>query len=391
MIVIAGKNNIAVHAVENLIKKIGADSVGVIPNKTDNGIDGWQRSLKAFAFNNGIKIFDLNSIQEEKSVKLFLSLEFDQLVDPARMPTNQIYNIHFSALPKYKGMYTSVWPILNGDGTSGVTLHRIDRGIDTGSICAQKIFDLGVDDRCSDLYRKYIENSIQLFDENIDALINGQLTETAQNHHGSTYYSRKSINFQEIKIDFNVTAWQLQRQIYAYTFRVYQLPSVLGKSVVEVKITNQPSILKPGTIFNVTEKFVEVACVDYDAIIYFDNLSGVLESIKSGSLYEAKSSLRGLAGVHDRNENGWSPIIVAAYFGRKDIVEYLLACGANINDRNYKGTTVLMYAKNYCLKSGNKEFFDSLLDQGANIELTDYSGKSLLDYLKPQEKKILGL
>ena len=36
---------------------------------------------------------------------------------------------------------------------------------------------------------------------------------------------------------------------------------------------------------------------------------------------------------------------MAAYHGRLDLIKFLLENGANINDRNFKGTTVLMYVK----------------------------------------------
>ena len=35
-------------------------------------------------------------------------------------------------------MYTSLWPILNGDCVAGVSLHQIDAGIDTGDVIVQK-------------------------------------------------------------------------------------------------------------------------------------------------------------------------------------------------------------------------------------------------------------
>ena len=42
-------------------------------------------------------------------------------------------------------MYTSYWPIKNGEKKSGVTLHKIDSGIDTGDIISQLSFDIDED------------------------------------------------------------------------------------------------------------------------------------------------------------------------------------------------------------------------------------------------------
>ncbi|WP_241392744.1 formyltransferase family protein [Pseudomonas chlororaphis] len=70
----------------------------------------------------------------------FISLEFDRIVVPGRFSISRVSNIHFSRLPEYKGMFTSVWPLLESRAEAGVTLHFIDRGIDTGEIVAQQVF-----------------------------------------------------------------------------------------------------------------------------------------------------------------------------------------------------------------------------------------------------------
>jgi methionyl-tRNA formyltransferase len=47
-------------------------------------------------------------------------------------------NIHSSLLPKYRGPAPVLWAIRNGDPTIGVTVHRMDSGVDTGPILAQR-------------------------------------------------------------------------------------------------------------------------------------------------------------------------------------------------------------------------------------------------------------
>ncbi|MEU7525161.1 formyltransferase family protein [Saccharothrix sp. NPDC042600] len=47
-------------------------------------------------------------------------------------------NIHTSALPDYRGPAPVLWAIRNGDPTIGVTIHRIDEGVDTGPVLAQQ-------------------------------------------------------------------------------------------------------------------------------------------------------------------------------------------------------------------------------------------------------------
>lgn len=84
------------------------------------------------------------SLEEAYSIEnlLLLSVEFDRIVQISKFLSDKIFNIHFSLLSKYKGMYSSVLPILHGERKTGVTLHRIRHGIDTGEIIAQEEVDI---------------------------------------------------------------------------------------------------------------------------------------------------------------------------------------------------------------------------------------------------------
>ena len=59
-----------------------------------------------------------------------------EIIKTKNFKSNKLFNLHFSLLPSYKGMHTSAFPILNGEKYSGVTIHKIDNGIDTGDIIA---------------------------------------------------------------------------------------------------------------------------------------------------------------------------------------------------------------------------------------------------------------
>ena len=132
-ICIAGKNNIAIDVCSYAVEKYGKDRILVVLNKTDNGINTFQRSFKQYAELNGLTIVQLEDVYKLKDI-IFLSLEFDRIIRPCLFETRKLFNIHFSLLPAYKGMYTSALPILNGEKKTGVTLHCIDAGIDTGAL-----------------------------------------------------------------------------------------------------------------------------------------------------------------------------------------------------------------------------------------------------------------
>ena len=126
---VAGKNDISVEILEYLVERQeDRYEIGVVCNKNETGKDSWQKSLRYHAKKMGIREYALQEIYNMHQV-LFLSLEFDQIIRPQKFADARLYNIHFSLLPHYRGMYTAVLPILYGETRSGVTLHRIDRGI----------------------------------------------------------------------------------------------------------------------------------------------------------------------------------------------------------------------------------------------------------------------
>jgi methionyl-tRNA formyltransferase len=186
MIVVAGKNNIAVRAADYLIRN-NFDDIAVVCNQTDNGVDGWQRSLHNFARKNNVRVIDLHQAYQISDV--FISLEFVKIVKPKLFKNASLFNIHFSDLPKYKGIYTSFHPILNEEESSGVTLHEMDSGIDTGDIVNQIIFPIQSTYRARDLYREYLENSYRLFVKNIKPILQENITKKPQDWRSSSYYS----------------------------------------------------------------------------------------------------------------------------------------------------------------------------------------------------------
>ena len=103
MIVIAGKNDIAVHGLLLAIEHFNLDEIIVIINKNDPGVNSWQQSLFKVATEQGVVIKSLNEVYNSK-IDYFISLEFDQIVKPEKFSTENLYNIHFSPS-------TSIYPI----------------------------------------------------------------------------------------------------------------------------------------------------------------------------------------------------------------------------------------------------------------------------------------
>lgn len=83
------------------------------------------------------------------------------------------------------------------------------------------------------------------------------------------------------------------------------------------------------------------------------------------------------------NENGWSPLVMAAFNQHLDTIKVLIDAGANVNHQSFNGTTVFMYAKTKVFKTGDYSILDYLLNKGVDINLRDFKKKwTVLQYVK---------
>lgn len=375
---IAGKNDISVEVMEHLINKKGDYDIGVVCNKTEKGENSFQKSLRWFARKYGIKEFMLEDLYEIDEL-VFLSMEFDRLIKPDKFKNARLYNIHFSLLPQYKGMYTSAFPLLNGEHRSGVTLHRIDAGIDTGDIIDQQAFSIeGMD--CREVYLAYIKHGIEVILRNIDAILAGEETAYPQSCTGSTYYAKHSLDYGNIVIDLYQTAEGIARQIRAYNFREYQMPVVNGHEIIDYAFTDIRSKQKAGTIACEGKDACIVCTVDYDIILYYDRMKELLEYCRCGNLEAIREICAVKKHINSADEHGWTPLIVATYNNQAEVVEYLISQGADIHAVNNNGTTLLMYAKEAYRRTKDGRIFMRLLSLGVDIDKADYYGKTLKDY-----------
>jgi methionyl-tRNA formyltransferase len=383
VVCIAGKNRIAVEAAEFIRQSFPKLALRVAVNQTDNGIDTWQPSLKKWATDNAVEISPLEDLYPIENL-LFISLEYDRLLQTAAFKSSRLFNLHFSYLPEYKGMYTSIWPLLDGKNYSGVTLHKIDAGIDTGDIIVRKRIPLLQDTTSRQLYELYFRRGLRLFQDWFPRLLQGDYTTTPQPAKRSSYRSRRSIDFANLKINLQQTAQSIHDQIRAFAFPEYQLAKVCSHPVTSSDILSRRSTLSPGEVVNESHATIEIATVDYDLVCHKDPLQSFISACSRGDTTEARLHLTRIAWLEGRNASGWTPLMVAAFYNLPVLVELLIESGANVDAANFKGTTVLMYAKTGAVCTGDYKSLALLLSRGADPRLRDCTGRTVLDHAREE-------
>ena len=243
VICIAGKNQCSIDFLKFTAKKIKKRNILVLPNKSDKGKLTWQPSLRSYAEKNNFKITNLKSLYKIENL-IFISIEFEELINLKNFKSKELFNFHFSLLPKYRGCHTNFFQLYFGEKNSGVTLHKIDNGIDSGPIISNIKFKININDNALVNYKRLMKSSFLLYKKNFVKIIKNNYKEKKQNNKRSTYFSRSSVNYDKMK-HFSIKNMNLKffHRIKAFIFPPLQLPVVNSKLVKNIRLINKKIVL----------------------------------------------------------------------------------------------------------------------------------------------------
>lgn len=101
-------------------------------------------------------------------------------------------NIHGALLPKYRGCNPTQWSILNGETSTGTTLHEMTGGIDEGAIIAQKEVPIYFKDTWKSVNERIGTATDLLITENINSILSGNWQSNQQDDMEATYFGRRT-------------------------------------------------------------------------------------------------------------------------------------------------------------------------------------------------------
>jgi len=158
---------------------------------------------------NRVKIIKLNKLKKIQFDYLFSVLNLkiipEQIIKKARKLS---LNFHDAPLPKYAGLFSSSWAIINGEKKHGVCWHKITKEIDTGQIAEEKKFLIKKNDTAYNVDIKGILIGINLFKILIKKLKINKLKFKDQNLKKRIYYGKSDIkkllkDYKKIKSNIN--------------------------------------------------------------------------------------------------------------------------------------------------------------------------------------------
>jgi methionyl-tRNA formyltransferase len=131
------------------------------------------------------------------------------------LPPHGCLNVHTSLLPKYRGAAPIQWAIANGDAETGVTIIKMDAGLDTGPVLAMRRTPIGAADDSQTLHDRLALLGAEALVETIPDYLAGKIQPQAQPATGSTYAAK--IKKEDGQIDWNSPAGQIWNRLRAFT------------------------------------------------------------------------------------------------------------------------------------------------------------------------------
>ncbi len=198
-------------------------------------------SLKRFAETHNIPYMYTDDLNGDRCIEFLKSvgcnliciasagqLLKERIID---IPANGVINAHSSLLPAYRGANPSYWIIRNQEKTGGVTIHYIDKGMDSGDILIQKKFDIPYKYSYGEYDDKIAEVAGQCYLEVLDMLCGGNLKPEKQSKEGGAVARR--IEDKEYKLDFDKLS---RKETFHYLFGTDALNHICKSILFQYKV-----------------------------------------------------------------------------------------------------------------------------------------------------------
>lgn len=199
----------------------------------------------------------------EQDADVFVVVAF-RLLPPAvfTIPPLGTLNIHASLLPRYRGPAPIQRAIEAGERETGVSVFRIDEGIDTGRLIVRKSVAIGDDETTPKLYERLCRLGAEALVETLDALEKGTATPVEQDHHRASRAPK--LRKEEAALDWSASAVTLYNRIRAFKPYPGTYCTIGGRRLgiewARPVAKRGAAGATPGTVVGASAEWFDVAC-----------------------------------------------------------------------------------------------------------------------------------
>jgi methionyl-tRNA formyltransferase len=180
--------------------------------------------VKAMADSLGLEVIQPQRLKDPQAMQqllywqpdLIVVAAFGQILRPAvlDLPSLGCINVHASLLPRWRGAAPVAAAILHGDPYTGITIMRMDPGIDTGPMLSQQKIPILQQDTTETLGGRLAALGAQLLIDTLPGYLDGSIPPLLQDDALASY--APMLQKQDGKLDFQQTAQELERKVRAF-------------------------------------------------------------------------------------------------------------------------------------------------------------------------------
>ena len=199
---------------------------------------------------------EIRLIIEKDKPDLVITIAYGQLIPELLLdlPKHGWINVHFSTLPKWRGAAPVQWAILNGDKESGISIFKLERGMDTGPIYLMQSIQIESSERSEELLERFSILGSSLTLDSL-TLISDGFTPQAQSAQGISIAPK--FKKSDGQLDWSQSSEQIFNRYRALSDNpgVWSMLADLRIKIDSLRPSYASVKLKPGEILIDSEKF----------------------------------------------------------------------------------------------------------------------------------------
>lgn len=225
-------------------------------------------AVKSLALDKGLSILQPTKLRDGVVAKqlsalapdLFVVVAYGRILPPDLLGVPRLgpWNVHASLLPKYRGAAPIQWAVIRGEAMSGVSIMRVEEGLDTGAVASQATEPISATDTAGTLSDRLSSLGARLLVSTLPKIIEGSISLTPQDDAAATL--APPLEKTDGQLDFRQTA----TEVCARARGVDPWPGAFGVLEGEMAKLFRPTVVagsgSPGEYLGLVPEGLAIAC-----------------------------------------------------------------------------------------------------------------------------------
>ena len=224
--------------------------------------------VKEYALERQIPVLQPTTLRDDAIVAELAALQPDLMIVAAYglilpqnvldIPTHGCLNVHASVLPRWRGAAPIQAAILGGDDATGISLMKMEAGLDSGPVFHIEMLDIKDNETAGELHDRLAALGGSILVDKLDDIMAGRVAAEVQDESLVTYAPK--IEKRDAEVDWTVTADDAARRVRAYN----PFPGAYffaGEHRIKLwRATPVDGAARPGTVLQADRDGIVVAC-----------------------------------------------------------------------------------------------------------------------------------